>query len=175
MFTVQYSHFWGCAGPRVCASVPWKKCRPTSVAEAKARTLTIKIKMVNFRFRTMVAPFSGTNICFLNAWFIVKCRLFLNQLPRPASLHNHRPKNISLEHHQNSDQSRERQTVKENPAQDVALVSFPPSGRARDDNRLRINHFSHHAAGAIRRAHQNRTEPELRRRDLLQAAKQHIR
>jgi hypothetical protein len=39
---------------------------------------------------------------------------------------------------------------------------------------LRVDHLAHHAAGAVGRSHQNWTETQLRRRDLLQTAEQDI-
>ena len=51
-----------------------------------------------------------------------------------------------------------------------------PAGRGRgDDDRLRVDHLAHHAAGAVGRAHQVRAEAELLGRDPLHAAEQHVR
>src|SRR5258707_1201852 len=46
---------------------------------------------------------------------------------------------------------------------------------ARHDDRLRINHFAHHSAGAVGGAHQHRAEIELLSGDSLQATEQRVR
>ena len=54
-------------------------------------------------------------------------------------------------------------------------MPVPPCGRARDDDALHIDHLAHDSARTVRRGHQRRREAQLRRRDFLKAAEQHVR
>ena len=88
--------------------------------------------------------------------------------------HDDHWKHVRLQHHQNSHQRRQYQTVEEHVPKDVAFVTVPAGGCAGHDDRLRVDHLAHHAAGTVGCAHQDWTETELRRSDLLQTAEQDI-
>src|SRR6266478_5807264 len=49
-----------------------------------------------------------------------------------------------------------RDRMPEDEAENAALGADLIRGCSRDTDGLRVDHFSHHAAGAVRRAHQNR-------------------
>ena len=55
-------------------------------------------------------------------------------------------------------------------AEQVAFLTYLPGNSASDHQRLSRDHLPHHAAGAVGRAHQNRAQPQLVRRDYLQTA-----
>src|SRR6266404_836556 len=83
--------------------------------------------------------------------------------------------NIRIHHDDDPDNRRQRHGVPENKPEDGAFVAYLIGCRGGDTNGLRVDHFSHHAAGAVRRAHQNRAEVELLRRDFLQSAEEYVR
>ena len=60
---------------------------------------------------------------------------------------------IRLKENQNANEGSERDAVKENVTKNVAFVAVPLRRGAGHDDALRVDHFSHHAAGAVRRAH----------------------
>ena len=64
--------------------------------------------------------------------------------------------------------------MKENVTEDVSLVTVPAGGGARHDDRLRVDHLSHHSAGTVRGAHQDWAKTQLRGGDLLQTPEQNI-
>src|SRR2546430_17062677 len=55
------------------------------------------------------------------------------------------------------------------------FAAVPARGGAGHYDRLRIDHLAHHTARAVRGAHQNRAEAQLRRGDPLQAPEENIR
>src|SRR6266478_4370805 len=82
---------------------------------------------------------------------------------------------VSVEHHDCPDNCGQRDRMPEDEAENAALGADLIRGCSRDTDGLRVDHFSHHAAGAVRRAHQNRAEVELLRRDFLQSAEEYVR
>src|SRR5262247_2959253 len=94
----------------------------------------------------------------------------------PPLTHDQRRKRVHvlLQQHQKAHEPCEQQTMKEYETKDPPLVSFPAGRRTRDADALRIDHLAHHAARAVGRSHQHRTQPKPVRRDRLQTAEQHV-
>src|SRR5438477_9002327 len=69
--------------------------------------------------------------------------------------------NVGVQHDDRTDDGAERDRVPHDEAKDVAFISHLLSSRGRDSDGLRVHHFSHHTAGAVGRAHQNRVNTEL--------------
>ena len=91
------------------------------------------------------------------------------------SIGNELWKNVGIDHHDDADDGRKRDGVPEYKAKDGPFVAYL-IGRGRGDaNRLRVDHFAHHASGAVGGAHENRAEVELLRSDFLQTAEESIR
>ena len=68
-----------------------------------------------------------------------------------------------------------RNAVEEDVTEDAAFVTVPVRSCAGDDDALRVHHLAHHAAGTVRRRHQNRAKLRLLRRNPLQAPGQDVR
>src|SRR5664279_1042302 len=82
--------------------------------------------------------------------------------------------NISHEKHHNPHQTRQRDAVEKDIAQNVALVPIPLGSGTGDDNALRVNHLAHDAAGTVGGRHENRRNAHLLGRNLLQTAEEHV-
>src|SRR4051794_22145190 len=83
---------------------------------------------------------------------------------------DHPCKDILLQQHEHPDQHRQPDRVPEHEPQNLPLAPHVLRRRARDDDALRIDHLPHDTARAVRRRHEHGAEPELLRRDPLQAA-----
>src|SRR5450432_1243454 len=81
---------------------------------------------------------------------------------------------VSVQHHNDSDDSCKRDRVPEHEAEDLALLADLIGGRGSDANGLRIDHLAHHTTGAIAGAHQNRTQVELLGSNSLQSAEKRV-
>ena len=91
------------------------------------------------------------------------------------SVRNQIRKNISVEHYNRSHDCGKRYRVPENETKDVAFGTHLIRGRRGDADGLRVNHLPHNAAGAVRRAHENRAQVQLFSGDALQSSEQRIR
>src|SRR6266481_1325351 len=89
--------------------------------------------------------------------------------------HNDPRKYVGLKQNQNAYQHREHQTVKKDIAQNLSFVTIPTRRGTGHDDRLRVDHLSHYAARAVRRAHKDWTQAQLRSCDLLQTAEEDVR
>jgi hypothetical protein len=90
------------------------------------------------------------------------------------ALRHHSRERIRLRQHDQSDQDGQRQAVQENIAQDGAFFALLAGGGTGHDDALGIDHFAHHAPGAVGRCGQNRGDSDLLRRELLKISEEHI-
>src|SRR5690348_6466493 len=86
---------------------------------------------------------------------------------RRSSPDQHSREHVLLQQHEQANERREREAVKEYITQDSPFVPEIARRRARDDDALGVDHLSHHAPRAVRRRHQDRTQAESLRGDLL--------
>ena len=70
--------------------------------------------------------------------------------------HFRKRENVSLQEHQDTNQGGECDAVEEDVTQNVPFVAVPFRRGTGNDDALRVDHFTHHAPAAIRRAHQYR-------------------
>src|SRR5438128_996962 len=77
--------------------------------------------------------------------------------------------------YEDADQSGQSDRVRKHGAEQVALFALLSDRRARYDDRLSVDHFSHDAPGRIRRRHQDRAQAQPVGRDHLQTAEQRVR
>ena len=84
-------------------------------------------------------------------------------------------KNVGIQHHDDPDDGRKRHGMPEQETENGAFVPYLIGGGRRNANGLRINHLAHHAPGAVRGAHEDRTKIELLRGDSLQIPKERVR
>src|SRR5438552_265800 len=82
--------------------------------------------------------------------------------------------NVGIQHHNAADDGRKRDGVPEGEAEDGSFVPYLIGGGRGNANGLRVNHLAHHAPGAVRGAHENRTEVELLRGDSLQISEKRV-
>lgn len=88
----------------------------------------------------------------------------------------HRPaENVGVEHHDNSDDGAQGHRVPYHKPENNSLIAHLLGSRGGNRDGLRIYHFPHDAACAIRGAHQNRVDTELLRRNSLQASEERVR
>src|SRR5205823_3685072 len=67
-------------------------------------------------------------------------------------------KDIGIHHHDDPDDGRQRHGMPEEEAENGAFVPYLIGGGRGNANGLGVNHLAHHAPGAVRGAHENRTE-----------------
>jgi len=63
---------------------------------------------------------------------------------------------VSVEHHDCPDNRGQRDGVPKHKPENAVFRANLIRGCSCDTDGLRVDHFAHHAAGAVRRAHQNR-------------------
>jgi L-lactate dehydrogenase (cytochrome) len=88
--------------------------------------------------------------------------------------HGRERRDVRLEEHESADEQRQDHAVQEHEPQDVPLVPVPARGGARHDDRLRVDHLPHDAAGTVRGSHQSRAQTELFSRDALEASEEDV-
>src|SRR5882672_340663 len=81
---------------------------------------------------------------------------------------------ISVEHDDDADNGSKGHGIPENEAENGAFLPDLIRRGSSDADGLRVDHFAHHAAGTVGRAHQNGAESELLSSDLLEAAKKNV-
>jgi len=99
------------------------------------------------------------------------------RLPLPAALfqNHHRERiDVGLQRHQHADEAGQHDRMQEDVAQDRTLVAVPVGRGRGDDDRLRVDHLAHDAAGRVGGRHQYRRQAELFGGDPLQIAEQHV-
>ena len=62
-------------------------------------------------------------------------------------------KNVSVQHHNHANDGRQRHRMPKHKAENRALITDLIGRGGSDADRLRVDHFPHHATGAVRGAH----------------------
>ena len=89
-------------------------------------------------------------------------------------MRNSTRENIGIQHDNDRDDRAQSDRMPDHETEDGPFIAHLCGSCCSNRDRLRVDHFAHYPAGAIGRAHQHRIDPELLRRDPLQASEQCI-
>src|SRR4051812_34821761 len=105
----------------------------------------------------------------------LRCRVCArHSMSQAQSMRHCMWEDVRVNQHDQPDDGAQRDRVPDHEAENLAFVADLIGCRRRNADRLRVDHLSHHAAGAVGGAHQYGIKSELLRRNPLQAAEESI-
>src|SRR6266478_10051459 len=90
------------------------------------------------------------------------------------SMRNGTREDVGVQHDDDCNDRAQSNRMPDHETEDGPFIAHLCGRRCRDRDRLRVDHFAHHAARAVGGAHQHWIDPQLLRRDPLEASEQCI-